>query len=206
MNKRRIGKIARLPADIRDQVNEFIFQGWEYPRIVDWLTQAGHPGILPINLTRWKQGGYEDWLHHCQRLEELELKLEYAREVASQADPAQFQQAAVNLTCLQFFELLNRFDPSTLAGSLQTRPEKYPTLINSIARFTREFVGLQRFRLELDEKAKLQARENQPVPAGLDDAGVAQILRALRLRYPAPMNPPSADLPARLLRISRRPP
>ena len=50
MNHRRTGKIARLPAEIREQVNEYISQGWEYSRIIDWLTQQGHPNRLHLRL------------------------------------------------------------------------------------------------------------------------------------------------------------
>ena len=184
MNHRRIGKIARLPADIREQVNEMLDDGLEYNRIIDWLTEQGHPGIVPKNLSNWKDGGYEDWLNHCQRLAELEVKSGYAIEVAQQADPAKFQNATVNLTCLQFFEMLNRFDPLRLAAAVNLRPEKYPALINSLARFTREFVGLKRFHEELTEKAKAEAARDRVDEAGLDNEGVARILRALRIRYP----------------------
>ena len=184
MNHRRIGKIARLPAQTREQVNEMLYDGLEYSRIIDWLTQQGHSGVSPKNITNWKEGGYEDWLNHCQRLDELELKSEYAVEVAQQADPSKFQHATVNLTCLQFFEMLNRFDPVRLAASLQVKPEKYPALINALARFTREYVGLKRFHEELSDKAKAEAAKNCVNDAGLDAEGVARILRALRIRYP----------------------
>jgi hypothetical protein len=184
MSHRRIGKIARLPAAIREEVNLFLYDGWEYPRIIDWLVQQGHSGVSPMNITNWKDGGYIDWLQHRQRLDELELKLEYATELAEKADPAKFQQAVINLTCIQFYEMLNRFEPSALVTSLQTRPEKYPAVINSLARFTREYVGLQRFRVEQDEKTKAEAERNRIDEAGLDTEGVTRILRALRIRYP----------------------
>ena len=183
MAHRRIGKIARLPAAIREEVNEFLNDGLEYPRIIDWLLQQGH-SVSPMNLTNWKDGGYQDWLQHRIRLDELELKLEYASELAAKADAGKFQQATLNLTCLQFYEMLNRFDPAALSASLHARPEKYPAVINSLARFTREYVGLQRFRVELDDKAKAEAQLKQIDEGGLDNEGVARILRALRIRYP----------------------
>jgi hypothetical protein len=197
MTHRRIGKIARLPADIREQVNEMLHDGLEYNRIIDWLNEQGHPGVAPKNLTNWKDGGYEDWLNHCQRLDELELKSEYAIEVAQQADPAKFQHATVNLTCLQFFEMLNRFDPLKLAASLEVKPEKYPALINSLARFTREFVGLKRFHEELADKLKAEAARNRIDEGGLDTEGVKRILRALRIRYPREFETVSHALPLR---------
>lgn len=39
MNHRRTGKIARLPEEIRSQVNQFLDDGLEYRRIIEWLDQ-----------------------------------------------------------------------------------------------------------------------------------------------------------------------
>ncbi|PWU08720.1 MAG: hypothetical protein C5B50_29055 [Verrucomicrobia bacterium] len=69
----RLGKIARLPHDIREQVNIRLQNGEFGQPILDWLNSLpevrsviaaefdGQP-ISPTNLTRWRQGGYRDWL------------------------------------------------------------------------------------------------------------------------------------------------
>ena len=197
MNHRRTGKIARLPEDIRNRVNELLDDGVDYPHIIDYLTQAGYPGIYPKNLSNWKDGGYEDWLKHCQRLEELELKTAYAVEVARGTDATKFQEAAVNLTAVQFYDLLNRFDPHTLTQALREHPEKFPAVINSFAKLTREVVGLERFRAERKEAAKREAELNQPAPAGLTEPTIIKMLTALRIRYPeAYAIAAQAELPA----------
>lgn len=196
MSHRRTGKIARLPANIREQVNEKLDDGLEYNRIIDWLTEQGFSGVSQKNMSKWKEGGFQDWLTHCQRLDELELKLQFAAELAEKADAVRFQQAAMNLTCLQFFELLNRFEGSALVTSLYSKPEKYPALINSLARFTKEYVGLERFRDYRSDKAKAEADRNRINEEGLDGEGVARILRALRIRYPREfLTEVSTDLP-----------
>jgi hypothetical protein len=72
MNARN-GKIARLPRDIRNQLNQRLEQSEQSPELLEWLnalpeTQkivqdhfAGVP-ISPQNLSQWRQGGFQEWL------------------------------------------------------------------------------------------------------------------------------------------------
>src|SRR6266849_3685012 len=69
----RNGKIARLPNDLRDQLNCRIRDGEPGKSLLRWLNGlpevkallkaefANHP-IAPSNLSEWKNGGYLDWL------------------------------------------------------------------------------------------------------------------------------------------------
>ena len=184
MNHRRNGKIARLPEEIRDHVNDLITDGVDYPHIIDYLTQSGFPGFSPQNLSRWKDGGYEDWLQHRSRMEELELKTSLAIELAKNSDGSKFQEATLNLTAIQFFELLNRFEPVHLAKALAERPEKFPTIINSLAKLTREVIGLERFRADQAERAKREAERTPQNLGGITEPTIEKMLIALRIRYP----------------------
>jgi hypothetical protein len=184
MNHRRTGKIARLPEEIRNHVNELITDGVDYQHIIDYLTQAGFPDFSPQNLSRWKEGGYEDWLQHRSRIEELEFKTAFAVELAQSSDSSKFQQATLNLTAIQFFELLNRFEPIHLTKALEERPEKFPTVINSLAKLTREVIGLERFRADQAERAKRDAERSPHNLGGLRDETIEKMLMALRIRYP----------------------
>jgi hypothetical protein len=68
----RRGKIARLPQAVREQLNERLAEGEPGNQLVEWLNTlpevkellvkefAGEP-VNEMNLTRWKQGGYQDW-------------------------------------------------------------------------------------------------------------------------------------------------
>ena len=85
----RIGKIARLPRSIRDELNRRLENGAQGKQLIVWLNQnpevqavlaaefAGRP-LNAQNLTEWKQGGFREWQ---QQQEELEL----ARELAAHA-------------------------------------------------------------------------------------------------------------------------
>lgn len=85
----RIGKIARLPRSIRDELNRRLENGAQGKQLIVWLNQnpevqavlaaefAGRP-LNAQNLTEWKQGGFRDW-------QEQQQELELARELAARA-------------------------------------------------------------------------------------------------------------------------
>jgi hypothetical protein len=68
----RKGKIARLPAAVREELNQRLLDGEEGKKLVEWLNglpkvQAvmlaefeGHP-INEQNLSEWQKGGYVAW-------------------------------------------------------------------------------------------------------------------------------------------------
>jgi len=79
--KTRTGKIARLPKEIREQLNSRLQNGEPGTTLVDWLNQLpevqkilteqfSNQPIRVQNLSDWKRGGYVDWLRH-QELREL---------------------------------------------------------------------------------------------------------------------------------------
>ena len=68
----RIGKIARLPKDVREQLNRRLQDGEPTQRLLDWLNalpkiqgilaaQFGGRPIIKQNLSEWRRGGYLDW-------------------------------------------------------------------------------------------------------------------------------------------------
>ena len=69
----RTGKIARLPAAIRDQLNRRLLDNEPGSSLLGWLNSlpevqailaadfASQP-VSPANLSQWKNGGYSDWL------------------------------------------------------------------------------------------------------------------------------------------------
>lgn len=197
MNHRRTGKVARLPEELRTQVNEFLDDGVDYLHIIGHLNNHGFPGFSPKNLSNWKDGGYQDWLNHRQRMEEVDIKTAYAVELAREADSGKFQQAAVNLSTLQFYELLNQFDPHNLVRAMNEHPERFPSVINSFAKLTREIVGLERFRLFQQDHAKQDAERNPANLGGISDPTILKMLAALRLHYAARSQPAAAsNIPA----------
>ncbi len=80
MNRTRNGRIARLPREIREELNRRLDEGEEGRSLVTWLNQlpeviarneAEHEGksIRPQNLSEWRKGGYQDWIARQQIIE-----------------------------------------------------------------------------------------------------------------------------------------
>ena len=61
MNKRRNGKVARLPKNIRDIVNQMLDDGATYATIVQKLAELGYPGFNMMNIHTWRIGGFREW-------------------------------------------------------------------------------------------------------------------------------------------------
>jgi hypothetical protein len=85
----RTGKIARLPREIREQLNRRLQDGETGIRLVEWLNSMsetkkvlaadfGGRDINEQNLSEWKQGGHQDWLARQETLA-------CARDVAADA-------------------------------------------------------------------------------------------------------------------------
>ena len=92
----RTGKIARLPRDIREQLNRKLQDGEPGVRLVEWLNGLpqvrqtlgegfGGREISEQNLSEWKAGGYADWL---ARQETLSCARELAADAGELTDAA----------------------------------------------------------------------------------------------------------------------
>ena len=77
MNTTRTGKIARLPREIRERLDQRMENGEAGHRLADWLNDLpevrrmlaedfGGGVINEQNLTNWRQGGHQDWLAEQQ--------------------------------------------------------------------------------------------------------------------------------------------
>ena len=61
LRRRRAGKIAKLPAAVREQIDRLIHDGLTYEAIIATLGQAGQ-GLNKDNLSRWRKADHQDWL------------------------------------------------------------------------------------------------------------------------------------------------
>ena len=98
MNVTRNGKIARLPREVRQQLNRRLQDGEQGKKLVAWLNVlpevqaiataewAGKP-LREQNLSEWKKGGYRDWLAQQEALEIAERLGEDATEWDKEGRP-----------------------------------------------------------------------------------------------------------------------
>jgi len=86
MSRARVGKIARLPASVREEINRRIYDGQKGNQITSWLKAHKHADdISDSNLTQWRQGGYQDWLANEAQVERTRQRAELALRLAKAA-------------------------------------------------------------------------------------------------------------------------
>lgn len=167
--RRRTGKIARLPKVLRDLVNTMIRDGVPYPEIIQNLGDAG-TGLRQLNVSRWKQGGFQDWLKEQQRLEAMGSKRQFALDVIRQHPPNQAHQANLELAASQIYELLTDLDLATLKEKLTTgAPDQYTHIVNALSRLSEEGLKYERYRAEVAERKE---RIRKELEAGSQKGGL----------------------------------
>ena len=151
MSHPRNGRIAKLPEPIRNQVNEMLDQNLEYRRIIDFLEEQGITGIQLCHISRWKEGGYLDYRTHQDRCDELELRRQYAGELARECQGDNFDEASGKLLTVLFYEALNRIDSSAV-GHIRNDPKQIISLFRSFISFRRQCLAEKQFLANEDRR------------------------------------------------------
>jgi hypothetical protein len=119
---RHNGKVARLPKDLRDKINIMLQDGVTYPAILQSLGEPGK-GLNVMNLSRWKDTGYKDWLLEQTWLDHTRARQETGAALSTDFDATQLNHAALQLATLQIFETLRDLGPGSLSPSEASREE-----------------------------------------------------------------------------------
>ena len=171
MNVTRNGKIARLPRQIREELNRRLSDGEMGKRLVDWLNTlpevqavlAAEFGGRPINeqnLSDWKQGGFEDWLRHQEARA-------WVRTLAEEEEDLKAESGATSLAERLTAPVLVRL--GRLLGDIVTTPgspgERKVVLgvAQQLAHLRRGNAETERVRLEREywETKQAEAREKK---------------------------------------------
>jgi hypothetical protein len=133
----RTGKIARLPVEAREEVNQMLRTGYRHSAIVAKLAELGHPAISINSIYTWKYGGFVDWLRATQQ-SERRLSLPKALEHCIRTGRiAEIQQVAMTLASTALGEIMHGFDFNRALDVLHRQPQLFPSFIHSIAALTR---------------------------------------------------------------------
>jgi hypothetical protein len=181
----RTGKVARLPAEARAEVNTMLRNAYGHKAIVAKLAELGHPGISVNSIYTWKYGGFVDWLHEQQRLEKS-LALPKALEHCTRAARiAEVQQSALVIASTALTEIMSRFDFKHAVDLLYRRPQLFPSFVHSIAALGRctsdlatAFARMQDAEKSLRDKAALisgNPAESLPSPLPAEPSANDQI-------------------------------
>ncbi len=102
----RISKIARLPRDIREQLNRRLRDGQPGKHLVDWLNSLPEVAaalhgdfdgrtITPQNVSAWRGAGYRDWVVQQETVEQTQRLFADAKEVGDAATTPLTDQLAL---------------------------------------------------------------------------------------------------------------
>jgi hypothetical protein len=134
VSRRRRGKVAHLPKDLRDQVNARLENGESYQTIARWLARVGHPGFNKQNVQAWKDGGHQDWLRERERKQEARDLRKWAAALAARKNPTILADALSNFAGAKLHRLLCSLDLEALRRELQAKPEICVRYFNSALR------------------------------------------------------------------------
>jgi hypothetical protein len=123
----RTGKIARLPLDIRNELNARLANGEQGKRLVAWLNS--HPEVNEVldldfdgrpiteqNLSEWKKGGHRDWQRHQKNLDWARVAADEAQELNGEGDAVPLSDRLAPLAALSLGRLIRSACSSGLKG------------------------------------------------------------------------------------------
>jgi hypothetical protein len=157
----RVGKIARLPVAVRDELNRRLHNGALGKNIVPWLNAlpevqrvlaelfGGQP-IAENNLSNWRRGGFQDWLVDQERRARLEELASNDPDQNASRVGAQMEKRLV----LELAEQLERL------AVIKDPAERFKRLI----RLSREVCRVQKSHTRGLEIGLLQAKAGKSMP------------------------------------------
>jgi hypothetical protein len=160
------GKIARLPRNIRDELNHRLDEGEPGGRILAWLNAlpavraaAGGRGINAQNLSNWRQGGYQHWLEQQERRTLVRQLAENAEELAADAGGVEIGNHVSAVLVAEFAasarELLGTItDPAE-------RCVREQEFLHTLARVRRQDNLAGRLAIERERRARERAKEQE---------------------------------------------
>ncbi len=167
MSRTRTGKIARAPKEVRDQVNRMLNDGATGAAVIDYLTSQGITDVNDVNLTAWRQGGYQDWLKQGERLADMAAKREFAMEIVKSNQGSQLHEATLHLAASQLYEALEDFDVSAVKELLAEKPENYAAIVNSLAKLSKGALDVEKYKAQVrEQKEKIEAALNMAKSKG----------------------------------------
>jgi len=170
MSRPRRSQIARLPKEVREHINQMLDDGSTNLQVMAWLAENGHGNFNDMVISRWRNGGYQDWLTAQERLDDRQYKVELAQQQGTAGDPV-FHDAGVNIIAQEFYDAFSRLNFQELTARARENPDKLIRLLQIFIQFNRYCLQRDRFRNDLTQQQKSDDRNKprEPVtPENLD--------------------------------------
>lgn len=159
----RKGKIARLPRDVRNQLNRRMADGEPGIHLVEWLNGLpqvrktlvegfnGRP-ITEQNLSEWKTGGYQDWLARQETLACARELAGDAGELSEAADGSLADHLSVVLSA-RYTRLVSDWN-GEMSDDFRRQTRTLRLLCQDIVELRRGDHNAERLRLDLERFAE----------------------------------------------------
>jgi hypothetical protein len=160
------GKIGRLPTNTRLALNSMIRDNKSAETIIRFLEHQGVKGITPMNISNWKNFGYQEWLRRTERLDEIASRREFAMEVAK----GDFGSDGVSALATDLIsETLEHFDPRLLQDKLAEKPQLVIELVHALSSIRQR----DQASVLLRQKVDAYRRSVEKLSALVDQKGTA---------------------------------
>jgi hypothetical protein len=194
----RRSKVAMLPAELRNWVNEQLVRQTPTGHITDYLAEQGHPGITVKNVSTWRTTGFQDYIKETETLAERDKRWNSLLKLA-RAQGSAFDISAMQLAIGHCHQVLSAVEPDQVAGILTDKPEFFFQLNGGLSSLMKAYVALCRLK-KSDEPGRLMSPK---APASPEDFGEKnggltieerdEVRRSLGI-HPPPV--PTMDTPA----------
>jgi len=173
------GKIGRLPYDIRCTVNEMIRDNVSHEVIIGFLDTKGHYGVIPQNVSAWKNNGYRKWQRHQQRIEDMRSRRERSREMLAAAGDEDALTLESNEAASYAVDImahvLEEFDADRLKDLVDEDPKRFMDIVTALDRLRRSDQSFVKLRMEFEAYKRRvrelaeEAREKAAAGGGSED-------------------------------------
>jgi hypothetical protein len=138
----RMGKVSRLPVEIRHELNRRIRNNELSSTLLPWLnslplaralidSQFCGIDISAQNLSDWRTGGYREWLGRRHKLEEKRELAQYCFELAESGKS--LLDGSASIMGAKLMEILEEVDVQAQRELLADKPEGLVGLIGGLA-------------------------------------------------------------------------
>jgi uncharacterized protein DUF3486 len=154
--RRRNGKIARLPEQLRDAVNAILRDATPYDVIIAKLREHGIK-VGRSNITRWKNGGYQDYRQERLWLKEMQANLDFILDHLRNSEPDQIPEAAVQLSSIRLFQFLRDFSQAAGNGGPNANSTDFIRAANAACRLSQTTLALKSLKSCVSQSNQVSA-------------------------------------------------
>jgi hypothetical protein len=170
--RKRWGKIARMPFEVREWLNEQIRDGAKYADVVAALAVKGYEGCTKFDLSTWKRGGYQDWAREQERVTALQgdfRQLFRVLEKFGEKHTDGVERIAELLIGMQIVRAVQDLRGETLKDLVAEKPELFFRIARAASdqardRARRKRVGVMVQKYDDQSAAKRAEEERSKIP------------------------------------------